>query len=114
DQQFRGLSAVNEVSGENTRPIDMMMSSKITVQFAHAVVIGIRNHDRRSASSRPLHLASRNGTHWPLIPLKPEAGLNGPPNPLKPKAGLNGPPVNLLFFIRGCLGHSRGSSAELC
>ena len=45
DQQFRGLSTVEEIGGENASAINTMMSSKIAIQFAYALVIGIRNHD---------------------------------------------------------------------
>jgi hypothetical protein len=45
DQQFRGLSTVEKIGGENAGAINTMMSSKIAIQFAYAFVIGIRNHD---------------------------------------------------------------------
>src|SRR4051812_40037681 len=50
---------------------------------------------RRLINCDPLEPKAGDGA---LIPLKPEAGLNGPLNSLKPKAGLNGPPMLVEHF----------------
>ena len=49
------MSTMASVRGEDAAAIDTMVISEIAIQFSHAAMIGIRNHDCRATSFRPLN-----------------------------------------------------------
>lgn len=54
DQQLGCVAAARQIGSKNARATYTVMSTKISIQFPHALVIGIRDHYRRTPSNSSL------------------------------------------------------------